>query len=355
MRIHYILFILALVAATACNQMHTTDSDAKNSADSSSTSVDTSSTAVDSLSLHETIDSSYATKAISDPLTYWDSVYIHDDLVKVARQICRMDSINSGSPNIDFFVKSVERFNPKLVAYYDRHHRSKNISKDQKIESVLNEIKVTYRHLVDKNASTPFQMEGLNVYNAVDLYREFFLFNRMERLAQNKELRAALRDEMKQWRSLELDLTSYVTDVTSMLCTGGSIKPVACLSAYQLVLDSRVEDQNNLSDLLFEKKSLKSKETLKHAEKVFHLSLKSALNNALSENHINGDERDDQYVEEYQKALRLQKDIKKSLSQWLKARERLAIVANVPQEECQRVSAAFLAKLSKGITIYVTE
>lgn len=338
MRTHYILLIIALVAATSCNQKHATNSDDKSAVDSLSTAVDSSSSGADVLQTKQ------------EPLTYLDSVYIHEDLVNVAVQMCRMDSIISKSPNIDFSEKKIVQFNPKLVAYFDRHHKSKNMSNDQKIESVLNEIKVTYQSLVSADASTPSRMNGLNVYNAVDLYREFFLFNRMEQLAQNEELRAALRDEMKQWRSFELDLSSYAKDVTSMFFWGGSLRPVACLSAYQDVLESRVEDQNNLNDLLFEKKGLKSRETLKHAEKVFLYSLKSALYDAFDEE--NSKVAGEYYNETYKESQKLQKDIKGSLSKWLKARERLGTVANVPPKECQMATAAFLIKLSKKIKAY---
>lgn len=339
MRTHYILLIIALVAATSCNQKHATNSDDKSAVDSLSTAVDSSSSSgADVLQTKQ------------EPLTYLDSVYIHEDLVNVAVQMCRMDSIISKSPNIDFSEKKIVQFNPKLVAYFDRHHKSKNMSNDQKIESVLNEIKVTYQSLVSADASTPSRMNGLNVYNAVDLYREFFLFNRMEQLAQNEELRAALRDEMKQWRSFELDLSSYAKDVTSMFFWGGSLRPVACLSAYQDVLESRVEDQNNLNDLLFEKKGLKSRETLKHAEKVFLYSLKSALYDAFDEE--NSKVAGEYYNETYKESQKLQKDIKGSLSKWLKARERLGTVANVPPKECQMATAAFLIKLSKKIKAY---
>jgi len=352
MRTHYILLIIALIAATACNQKLATKSDDKSAVDSLSTAVDSSSTSVDSLSTAVDSSSSGADVLLTkqEPLTYLDSVYIHEDLVNVAEQMCRMDSIISKSPNIDFSEKKIVQFNPKLVAYFDRHHKSKNMSKDQKIESVLNEIKVTYQSLVSADASTPSRMNGLNVYNAVDLYREFFLFNRMEQLAQNEELRAALRDEMQQWRSLELDLSSYAKDVTSMFFWGGSLRPVACLSAYQDVLESRIEDQNNLNDLLLEKKGLKSRETLKHAEKVFLHSLKSALNDAFDEE--NSKVSGEYYNETYKESQKLQKDIKGSLSKWLKARERLGIVANVPPKECQMATAAFLIKLSKKIKTY---
>ena len=48
------------------------------------------------------------------------------------------------------------------------------------------------------------------------------------------------------------------------------------------------------------------------------------------------------------------KDGKNSLFQWLKTREKLGLVANLPQNDYQRTTAKFLANLSKEITVAAT-
>ena len=335
MRIFTILLAIAFILAS-CNRKHVSEFDSKGSVE------------------HETIVS---LEPNQDSLAFWTDDEIlsqHGDLVDVAQYIWRINRNDSVSQNIDFFTKEVEQINPKLLAYFYKHHKSNNMSEDQKIDSVLNEIKVAYEPMVA--GPTMSSMVGLDVHIAVDSYREALLFNRLMRLAQNDILRAALRDEMAKWKAFELNLTSYVSSIARLCLWGGSLSGPASLMAYQGVLNSRIEDQNNLCALLFGKKNVQSGETLKHTEAVFRSSIEQALDSVFHKDHseMYVEESDSLYVEKYQETQNLQNDIKNSLSQWLKTRERLGLVANLPQNEYQRTTAKFLANLSKEITAAAT-
>lgn len=335
MRIFTILLTIALIVAS-CNQKQVSEIDSNGSVE------------------HETIDS---LESNQDSLAFWtddEIVRQHGELVDVAQYIWRMNRDDSVSQNVDFITKEVERINPNLLAYFYKHHKSNNMSEDQKIDSVLSEIKVAYEPMVA--GPTMSSMVGLDVHIAVDSYREALLFNRLMRLAQNDILRAALRDEMAKWKAFELNLTSYVSSIARLCFWGGSLSGPASLMAYQGVLNSRIEDQNNLCALLFGKKIVKSADPLKQVEAVFRQSIEQALDSVSHEDHseMYVEESDSLYVEKYQETQNLQNDIKNSLSQWLKTRERLGLVANLPQNEYQRTTAKFLANLSKEITAAAT-
>ena len=335
MRIFTILLAIAFILAS-CNRKHVSEFDSKGSVE------------------HETIVS---LEPNQDSLAFWTDDEIlsqHGDLVDVAQYIWRMNRNDSVSHNIDLITKEVERINPKLLAYFDKHHKSNNMSEDQKIDSVLNEIKVAYEPMVA--GPTMSSMVGLDVHVAVDSYREVLLFNRLMRLAQNDILRAALRDEMVKWRAFEFNLTSYLSNVSRLCCWGGSLAGPASLMAHQKVVSTRIEDQENLCALLFDKKVVKPGINLSKAEFDFRQSINQALDSVYIDDHseIFETDSDNLYVEEYKETQDLQSDVKNSLSQWLKARERLGLVANLPQNEYQRTTAKFLAYLSKEITAAAT-
>ncbi|MBP5687929.1 MAG: hypothetical protein J6X22_04720 [Muribaculaceae bacterium] len=335
----YTILAIALVVLSSCNSKPTGNVKTQEP--------------VDSLVNIESVDSNEVhNEYFNDTLANWtDSEIVnnHHELVDVAQYVWLMNRHDTVPQNIDFLLKEVERINPKLVAYYDKHHKARGLNEEQKIDSVLNEIENVYEPMT--SGSTWSIIGGQSVYLALDSYREALLFSRMLQKAQNEKLRAALREEMLKWRAFEHNLSLYFSGVARLYYWGGSISTPASLMAHQGVISSRIEDQKNLWAILFDKKVLKSGVNLSQTESNFMQSLKQPLDRVYSDD-LSKDFED--YVEEYKGTQKLQSDIKNTLNQWLKARESLGLAANLQKNEFQWATEALLTKYSKDVITIAT-
>ena len=337
-RISILLLTIAVMVLPACNSRPTDNKKPK--------------TQADSLTVCETSDSNY--DELKDSLAFWTDDNIvceHGELVEVAQYLWRLHMGDTVPQNIDLVMSEVRRINPLLVAYFDNHHSPKGLDEAQKIDSVLNEIETVYAPMA--GGPTMSAIVGLDVDIAVDRYREAVMYERMCRRFSNEPLRAALREEMAKWKVLESDLTTYLSTIARLLFWGGSLAGPSSLMSHQDVVRSRIEDQKKMNALLFDGKRGQSSSNLRQAESLLQQSMKQALDSVYYEDHdeMYNRQSDSLYVEEYNGACNLRKDIKSSLAQWLKAREALGRVANKPDDAVEKVwsgiTAVFLIDLSE--------
>ena len=312
----------------------------------SSCSNKTGETASKDMSAETAKDSAKTEVAFIDSLAFWTNDEIvkeHGDLVNLTQYLWL--KARDAQCGVAERLKQVAHFNPQLVEYYDKHHKELNLSSEQKVDSVLNEILAVYEPM--SSGSTMEMLVALDVDIAVAKYREAVLLERMQHRAKSETLCAALQKEMKLWSAFENEYASYLANVSGLLLFGGSASAPASMSSYLSVLEARIDDMNRVENFLLEGQASTRGVSLGNAKRVFEQSIKQSLDSVYFAEY----NTDSMYVAKYQKVKVSQKDVNKLLSSWLRARAELGKTTNLPEhageKDWPRLSSFFLIRLSE--------